>query len=150
VARRAGFCAIALAACFMGCVAVGLRIAPHAIIRLYLGPPTPATQATEALAVTLLGVAGVFQIFDGTQVAASGALRGLQDVRVPMVLAAAGYWVVGFTAGWLLAFRGDLGAVGLWWGLCAGLASVALCLTLRFAHRSRVPRGEPAKEVVRA
>ena len=150
IARRAGLCAIALAACFMACVALTLRIAPHAIIRLYLGPTTPATAATEALAVTLLGVAGVFQIFDGTQVAASGALRGLQDVRVPMVLAAFGYWGVGFTAGWLLAFPAHLGAVGLWWGLCAGLAAVALCLSLRFAHRSRVTRREPARDTARA
>jgi len=150
VARRAGFCAIALAAGFMACVAIGLRLAPHAIIRLYLGPTTPATAATEALAVTLLGIAGVFQIADGTQVAASGALRGLQDVRVPMVLAAIGYWGVGFSAGWLLAFPAHLGAVGLWWGLCAGLAAVALCLTLRFAQRSRVTQAEPARDVVKA
>ena len=69
--------------------------------------------------------------------AAGGALRGLQDVRLPMVLATLGHWGIGFWAGWVLAFRFHLGAIGLWWGLCAGLAVVAVCLTARFAQRSR-------------
>ena len=136
-ARRAGFCATVLAACFMGCSALVLGLAPHAIAGLYLGRVTPANAGTAALTVRLLRVAGVFQIADGTQVAASGALRGLQDVRVPMLLASMGYWGIGFTAGWLLAFRAGLGAVGLWWGLFAGLAAVAVALTWRFAGLSR-------------
>ena len=137
-ARRAGLCAILLAAAFMACSALVLGLAPHAIAALYLGPTTPANAATAALTVRLLRVAGVFQIADGTQVAAAGALRGLQDVRVPMLLAGFGYWAIGFTAGWFLAFHARLGAVGLWWGLFAGLASVAVALTLRFAGLTRV------------
>lgn len=135
-ARRAGFCAIAAAAAFMACSAVVLCLVPQSITRLYLGPITAGNLATAALTAKLLQVAGIFQIFDGIQVTASGALRGLQDVRVPMLLASAGYWGIGFSAGWFLAFRAGLGAVGLWFGLCAGLAVVAVALTARFALRS--------------
>ncbi len=136
-ARRAGIVAILLGAGFMAASALTLSLVPRVIVDLYIAPDA-ATAGAVALGASLLRVAGVFQLFDGTQVVAGGALRGLQDVRVPMVLATFGYWGIGFWAGWVLAFRCHLGAVGLWWGLCAGLAVVAVCLTVRFAQLSRV------------
>ena len=135
-ARRAGFSAILLGVAFMGASALLFRFAPGLIVAAYLGPVTAGNQATAMLAPKLLRVAGVFQIADGTQVTAAGALRGLHDTRLPMIVAALGYWGVGFWAGRYLAFDVGLGAVGLWWGLCAGLAAVALCLTARFAWLS--------------
>jgi MATE family multidrug resistance protein len=135
-ARRAGFTAIGLTAAYMAVAAMVFRLSPGPIVAAYIGPTTAANAATAALAARLLRVAGVFQLFDGTQVSAAGALRGLQDTKVPMVLAAAGYWGVGFFAGRSFAFNLGMGAVGLWWGLCAGLAVVALCLTVRFAVKS--------------
>ena len=134
-ARRAGFCAIAVSVTFMAASALVLSLASHTITALYL-PASAADAATAGLAASLLRVAGVFQLADGTQVTAAGALRGLQDVRVPMLLATFGYWGLGFWAGWLLAFRAQLGVVGLWWGLCVGLAVVAVGLTTRFAQLS--------------
>jgi len=136
-ARRAGFCAIGLGMAFMGGAALVLRLLPGAIVAAYLGAPSAANAATALLAPKLLRVAGVFQMADGTQVVAAGALRGLQDTRVPMFVAAFGYCGVGFWAGRYLAFNAGLGAVGLWWGLCAGLACVAVGLTGRFALRCR-------------
>jgi MATE family multidrug resistance protein len=135
-ARRAGFSAIGLAMAFMALAATAFRLVPGPIVAAYLGPRQVGNAATAALAARLLRVAGVFQIADGTQVVATGALRGLQDTRVPMVLATLGYWGVGFWAGRYLAFDAGMGAVGLWWGLCAGLAAVAVCLTVRFAAKS--------------
>ncbi len=135
-ARRAGFAAILLGGGCMAVSALVLSLVPRLIVSLYI-TPGPATAGAVALGASLLRVAGVFQLFDGTQVAASGALRGLQDVRVPMVVATLGYWGIGFVAGWLLAFRFHLGVIGLWWGLCAGLAVVAASLTLRFAQLSK-------------
>jgi MATE family multidrug resistance protein len=135
-ARRAGFCAIGLCMAFMGAAALVFGLAPHPIVAAYLGPLTPANAVTASLAARLLRVAGVFQMADGTQVAAAGALRGLQDTRIPMLLATFGYWGIGFWAGRFLAFDEHLGAVGLWWGLCAGLAAVAICLSARFALRA--------------
>jgi len=133
--RQAGFAAILLSLAFMATSACVLSLMPHTIVALYL-PPSPATAATAALAANLLRIAGFFQLADGTQVTAAGALRGLQDVRVPMLMASFGYWGIGFWAGWALAFPAHLGVVGLWWGLCAGLAVVAASLLWRFARRS--------------
>jgi multidrug resistance protein, MATE family len=76
-------------------------------------------------------IAAIFQVFDGMQVIAAGALRGYRDTFVPMILAAFGYWGAGFLGGWLLAFPLGYGAIGLWWGLALGLAVVAILLTLR-------------------
>jgi MATE family multidrug resistance protein len=135
-ARRAGFSAIGLSMAFMVAAALMLRLTPGVFVAAYLGKKTAANAATAALASRLLRVAGMFQVADGTQVAAAGALRGLQDTRVPLILASIGYWGVGFWAGRYFAFNGGLGAVGLWWGLCVGLAAVAVCLTARFALRS--------------
>ena len=127
-ARRAGFAAIGLAAAFMGATALVMLTAPHAVVGLYLAAASPSA----VLAARLLRVAGAFQIADGVQVTASGALRGLKDTRMPMLLAAFGYWGIGFWLGRTLAFPLGLGVVGLWWGLFGGLATSALCLTTRF------------------
>jgi MATE family multidrug resistance protein len=90
-----------------------------------------------ALAVGLLGIAAVFQLFDGTQVTASGALRGLKDTRVPMLIGAVAYWGVGMVVAVGLGFGLGLGATGIWWGLTLGLAAAAVLLTLRFRRRVR-------------
>ena len=135
-ARRAGLVAIAMAGAFMGCTALAMIAEPRAIARIYLGAASP----TLAVAASLLRVAGAFQIFDGIQVAASGALRGLKDTRVPMVLATIGYWGIGFGLGRHLAFARGMGAVGLWWGLCIGLAVVAVAMTARFVWATRKGR----------
>jgi MATE family multidrug resistance protein len=132
-ARRAGFTAIAMAAAFMGMTALAMLLIPRAIVGLYLG----AASAAVPLAASLLRIAGAFQVFDGIQAVAGGALRGLKDTRVPMLLATLGYWGIGFWLGRYLAFAAHLGAVGLWWGLCVGLGFVAVTLTVRFASASR-------------
>jgi MATE family multidrug resistance protein len=132
-ARQAGLTAIAMAAAFMGAMAAIMLVVPRAIVGLYLG----AGSAAVPLAASLLRIAGAFQIFDGIQVTASGALRGLKDTRIPMILALIGYWGIGFWLGLYLAFTRHLGAQGLWWGLCVGLAAVAAGLTLRFALATR-------------
>lgn len=95
------------------------------------------------LAVTFLALAALFQIVDGAQAVAAGMLRGLRDTRVPMFLALFGYWGVGLPLGALLAFKFELGGVGIWLGLAAGLGIVAVLMTLRWrrhlAHVSAHP-----------
>src|SRR5690606_4572203 len=90
-----------------------------------------------ALAVVLLPIAGVFQIFDGLQVVALGLLRGLGDTRVPMLINVVAFWVVAIPVSLWLGFGLDRGAAGLWWGLVVGLAVVAVTLVLRLRHRER-------------
>lgn len=136
-ARRAGFAALALAVAYALAAALLMYAGAAPIARAFLGNAGPA--ATAQLAARLLGIAALFQVFDGVQTTAGGALRGLADTRVPFLLAAFGYWGVGFPLGAWLAFRAGLGAAGLWWGLLAGLAAVAAALTWRFARLTRAP-----------
>jgi multidrug resistance protein, MATE family len=143
-ARHAGFVALGLGVAFMSLSGLVLIVARHAIVGLYLRLDDPANAQTVAIAISLLGVAAVFQIVDGMQTIGSGCLRGLKDTRIPMLVAAFGYWGVGFPTGYLLAFHVGLGARGLWWGLAAGLASVAVLMTLRFARMTRRARHAPS------
>lgn len=131
-ARRAGIAAIALgAAVEFACAGVSL-FAPDQVVRLFL---TPGTEAA-LIAIALLRVAALFQVADGVQTVAAGALRGLGDTRIPFLLAAFGYWAVGFPAAWFLTLHTSLGPTGAWWGLAAGLTTVAALLTARFLSRT--------------
>ena len=130
-ARRAGFVAIALGVAYMALMAVVLVAAPRAIARIYVDIDAPANRGLVGIALYLLAIAALLQIFDGVQAIAAGALRGYRDTTVPLLLAVIGYWGVGFVGGWLLAFPGGWGPIGLWSGLAAGLAAVALMLILR-------------------
>lgn len=88
--------------------------------------------AVVALASTLLLYAAFFQISDSLQAIAAGLLRGIKDVKIPTILIAVAYWLVGIPSGYLLAFHFNLGAVGMWLGFIIGLTFSALFLTVRF------------------
>ena len=90
------------------------------------------------MAVALLNVVVVFQVADGVQSVAGGALRGMGDTRVPFIFAAVGYWGIGLPAAWVLTLRAGWGVQGAWWGLAAGLIAVAVLLTGRFLRRTRL------------
>jgi MATE family multidrug resistance protein len=120
---RAGWTALELGAAVMSCAAVMLLAAPHLIARIF----TPGVQVIAA-GVVLLRIAAFFQLFDGLQVVATGALRGAGDTRTPMFCHFAGYWVLGLPLGTLLCFRYGLGAAGLWIGLSAGLVVIGVVL----------------------
>jgi MATE family multidrug resistance protein len=130
-ARRAGVVALALGVAYMAIMAVVLVVAPRAIARIYVDIDAPANRGLVAIAIYLLAIAAVFQIFDGVQAIAAGALRGYRDTTIPLLLAVIGYWGVGFAGGWFLAFQAGYGPIGLWSGLAVGLAAVALMLTIR-------------------
>jgi MATE family multidrug resistance protein len=136
-ARRAGFVAVALGASFMAMTGVLLWAAPRTLAGAYLDLADPANDGLVAFAVQFFIIAALFQIFDGVQVIAAGALRGYQDTAVPMLIAGVGYWAIGFVGGWLLAFPLGFGAVGLWLGLALGLGVVAISLTVRLHFRAR-------------
>jgi MATE family multidrug resistance protein len=131
-ARRAGFAGILIAAAFMSTTAVFIWLFPQTIVGIFLNVGRAENTEVVRLAVALLGIAAVFQIVDGVQVSAMGALRGLKDTFVPMLISILSYWVAGLGLGYLLAFGLGLGPVGLWWGLVAGLGSAAAALTIRF------------------
>jgi MATE family multidrug resistance protein len=131
-ARRAGRVALALGLGFMAATATGLWCFPRAIVGLYVDAADPGNAVLVGTALHLLAIAAAFQVFDGVQTIAAGVLRGYKDTTLPMLLAAIGYWGIGFVGGWLLAFPLGWGPVGLWWGLALGLAVVALLLAARF------------------
>ncbi len=139
-ARCAGLVAIGLGAAFEIAAALLLIAAPHMVIGLYLDPALPGNAETFAIAAGLVNVAIVFQVADGVQCVAGGALRGLGDTRVPFLLATVGYWGVGFPAAWFLTMHAGWGAEGAWWGLAASVMIVAALLTQRFLRHSQVMR----------
>lgn len=136
--RRAGWTAYVMGVAFMACAAALMLLAPRLFISGFLDRSDPANQPVIALAVTFLALAALFQIADGAQAVTLGMLRGLHDARVPMLVAAFGYWGVGLPLGVLLAFPLHLGGAGIWIGLASGLAVVAILLTVRWLMRDRL------------
>jgi MATE family multidrug resistance protein len=125
--RRVGFNGMGCTAVVMGCFAVVFLLLRHSITGLF----TPDADVVQ-LAASLLMVAALFQLFDGQQVVAIFALRGMEDVRMPATIAVLAYWCLAIPLGYLLAFRLGLGAVGIWLGLALGLAILGLTLGWRF------------------
>jgi MATE family multidrug resistance protein len=122
-ASRSGWTAIVLGSGFMFCCGVLLLLFPRAIGRLYT-----TDAAVIAATVPLLATAAAFQLFDGMQTCATGALRGAGDTRTPMLCHLAAYWVVGLPLGFFLCFHSGWGATGMWIGLCAALILIGLVL----------------------
>lgn len=134
-ARAAGRAGILLAAAFMCVSAFTFLTFPRAVVGLFADLTDPGNAAMVAHAVRFLGFAAVFQLVDGVQVTAGGALRGLKDTRVPMLLTLVAFWFVGLPVGLLAAFRLGVGPNGLWYGLIAGLTVAAALLGARFVRR---------------
>jgi len=125
-ARRVAASALAVGAGYMALSACLLLAIPGLFASAYTSVP-----GVVAVAVLLIPVAGVFQVFDGLQVVSAGVLRGAGDTRAPLVSNVLGFWLVGMPVSLWLGFRAGLGVVGLWWGFVAGLAAVAAFLVLR-------------------
>ncbi len=124
-ARDSGGTAIALGAIFMACCGVGLLLLPRWIARMY----TPDEKVIAAT-VGLLAAGAAFQLFDGIQTVATGALRGAGDTRTPMLCHFLAYWIIGLPLGAWLCFRRGLGAIGLWIGLSLALILIGVVLLL--------------------
>lgn len=125
--RYAGFVSIALTLGSQTISALLLLLLRGPIVRLYSEDAHVIMLASE-----LLVLASIFQLSDGIQVVANGALRGLKDTRVPMLLTLLAYWIVGMPLGYTLGFQYGFGPRGLWVGLIAGLGVAALLLFTRF------------------
>jgi MATE family multidrug resistance protein len=130
--RRAGWCALGLAAGCAVVVAVSFLAVPHLFLR-----PFTADPAVLALGVSVLWVCAVFQPFDGFQTVATGALRGLGDTRTPMLFNLAAHWLVGLPVGCALCFWAGWGVVGLWAGLSLSLILIGAGLVGVWRKRSR-------------
>lgn len=136
-AGRAGWMALLFGGCFMACAGVCLFIFNHQIARIY----TPDAIVVNAGA-TLLIVAAIFQLFDGLQVVATGALRGAGNTRTPMLANLVGYWIIGLPLGTVLCFPLHLGAVGMWAGLCVALMIIGSALLVAWHLKIKEMTGE--------
>ncbi|MEN9718344.1 MAG: hypothetical protein RIQ99_1222 [Pseudomonadota bacterium] len=134
----AGQAALVMALGYMALPAAVMALAPRWLLGLYVDPAAPQNAIMAGFAVRYLAVAAAFQLFDGLQAVMAGALRGLQDTRVPMLLALAGYWLFGFSTSAALAFHTPLRGLGVWIGLAVGLIVVAALLLLRWLRRERL------------
>lgn len=119
-----------------------LFVALHQVLPyLFLNMENPQqivdNQEVITIAAKLLLVAAVFQISDGIQVVVLGALRGLQDVKIPMYITFVAYWIIGFPTSYYLGVYTNLAAVGVWIGLFAGLSAAALFLFIRFHYLTK-------------
>jgi len=135
-AQRAAWVALGLAAATMAVSAVGLVAGRRWLAELF----TDDAQVI-ALAAVILPIAAAFQIVDGLQVVGSGVLRGMGRTIPAALINLLGFYAVALPLAYLLAFRGGLGVAGLWWGLAAGLATVALLLVLWISRRGPASLG---------
>jgi len=143
-ASRAGWTAMALGTGFMTLMGIAFFVAPQYIVRIY----TPDTVVIHA-AGTLLFVAAFFQLFDGMQTVATGALRGAGDTRTAMICHLLFYWALGLPLGYYLCFHLGWGAAGLWTGLCVALILIGIALLYfwRRKERSFSTMDFPAKKI---
>ncbi|MGQ7830009.1 MATE family efflux transporter [Altererythrobacter sp. Z27] len=135
---RAGWVGIVMGGGFMCFTAALMILAPELLLRIYVDPLDPANAAMVGFAVSYMVVAAAFQLFDGVQAVAAGALRGVQDTRVPMLIAIFSYWVPGYGVAIWLGFYTPLEGTGVWIGLAIGLVFSAGLLTRRWSRRERL------------
>jgi len=135
LARRRGVLGLQIGLAVMSCFATLFVVASSALASLF-------TDQALVIAATipLLQIAALFQLSDGTQAIAAGALRGIGDTRATFVGNVIGHYGIGLTISLALGFGAGLGAPGLWWGLSAGLTATAIYLVLRFWAQTRAPR----------
>ena len=130
--RTAGFAAIAGGIAIMLVGAAIFALFPREVARLLTDQ-----KAVIAAAVPVLLIAAVFQLSDGLQAIGAGILRGAGDTTFPLASNLVGHWLVGLPIALYLGFHRNMGIVGLWWGLCAGLTAVAIMLLFRFNRLSK-------------
>ena len=130
--RKAGFTAIFLGASMMFCAGIIFIIFRNLLPTFYINE-----KDVIEIASTLIVIAALFQLSDGTQAVGIGILRGLTDVKIPTAITFIAYWIVGLPVGYLFGFILDYGVQGVWIGLLFGLTTSGILLTLRFNAKSK-------------
>ena len=130
--RQAAFTAFLLAAGIMACFAASFILFRNFLPTLYIADPE-----VISIAASLLIIAAFFQVSDGVQAVGLGVLRGITDVKIPMLISLIAYWIIGFPVGYYLGFIRNLGTPGVWIGLLLGLTIAAIFFTLRFHLKTK-------------
>ncbi len=143
---RGAWVAIAISL-LVSCLAVAVFVSmPQVLLGLFVDPLEPQRDAILSVGVSLLYVAAMFQVVDGAQIVTLGLLRGVQDTKGPMIIAAISYWGLGVSCAYVLGFVFDYGGVGIWFGLVLGLSAAAVLLNLRFWLGALPKVGAPTSE----
>ncbi|GGD78914.1 MATE family efflux transporter [Emticicia aquatilis] len=127
--RFSGNVALLLVVIFMTAMMLIILVFNRILVELYI-----ADNEVIVIAMRLMIVAAIFQLSDGIQVVSLGILRGIADVNIPTWITMFAYWVISLPLGYLLAFNFDMDAIGIWFGLLAGLTASAVLLTVRFYY----------------
>jgi MATE family multidrug resistance protein len=130
--RRAGFLTTIFAATVMAIFGICFILFKNILPLVFITDPE-----VVAIAASLLVVAAFFQISDGAQAAGLGILRGITDVKIPMIITFIAYWVIALPIGYLLGFTYKLDAIGIWIGLLTGLSVAAILLNIRFGLKTK-------------
>ena len=133
--RRAGYLSIGAGAIFAIAISVIMLLFPKAIVSLYIDLNDPDNAEIIRLALPMLAIATVSQILDAVQKITYGALQGLQDTRIPVLLNIPAFWFIGLTSGYLLGFWFNLGGTGLWLGQSIGVAVAAILFLIRWQQK---------------
>ena len=137
VLRRIGICAISMSSAFAFMIIIVFLSVPESLLSLFIDNSNPDSVAILSIGVSLMIIAACFQLTDGLQAVGLGLLRGMQDVKVPFIIALVSYWGVGFTTSYLLGIKFSYGPQGVWLGLVTGLAIASVLLLTRFWHKTR-------------
>ncbi|MEO0925909.1 MAG: MATE family efflux transporter [Cyanobacteria bacterium J06643_13] len=130
--QQAAYLSIILGLLFNLVVAIAICLFPQLIIGLYLDLHNPANLPVIELATPMLTIGVIALILDGMQKIVYGALQGIQDTQVPVLLSVPSFWIIGLGTGYILGFYYDLGGIGLWIGQSLGLAIAAILFLIRF------------------
>lgn len=128
---------IGLGVIISGSIGVVLYTIPETIAKLFVGPHIQDYAHVVHIAAGFLSIAAFFQILDAVQAIATGALRGLKDTFIPMLLCVI-YFIVGASSAYILGFHTSLGANGVWYGLTLGIATAAILLGVRLVHQLKI------------
>ncbi len=133
--RQGAIASVGMSVAFAAVTIVIYLAVPGALVGLFIDPNDPARPELLEIGTRLLAIVALFQLVDGLQVVVLGLLRGLQDMRRPMVIAALSYWGLGIPTCYVTGFWVDWGGIGIWMGLVVGLSAAAIALSLRFRGR---------------
>lgn len=134
---RAGWAALVTGLAFSALSSAIMVLMPELIVAAYVDLEAPQNALLLGFALQYLLVAAAFQLVDGVQAVAAGVLRGVQDTRVPMVIAVVSYWLAGFVTAWWLGLHTSLEGFGVWIGLAVGLVVAAILMVVRWMGRER-------------
>lgn len=134
--RDGGIAAFGLSLVAVAITVAAFLVMPETLVGLFLDPADPQRDVVITLGATMLMAAALFQLVDAMQVMGVGLLRGVQETRLPMVIATISYWLIGLPVAYGLGFTLGLEGVGVWLGLAAGLAVAAVLLNLLFWRRT--------------